>query len=213
MSVFCLQLVYNHQIFPDIDSFLEAYHNGTLQRLPSRPDQKNDTDWSTRHRPKGEPRDLDHLPGPRQVSFAGLRFRVNKQLQYVSWLGWGLYLGFDRDMGLSLWDIRFLGDRIAYEVCKRLHRIGRSLIRLSAPILDRTPGCSGTIWCVEIPDSERCCAKFSVIAGNDPMQTTTAWLDRFFGMVWIRNHINCAVSVALTYSCVGVSRPRHASRL
>ena len=107
--------MYNHQIFATVDEFLEAYHNGTLRRLPSRPDGL-DKEWSTRHRPKSAPRDLDHLPGPRQVSFAGLRFRVDKALQYVSWMGWGLYLGFDRDMGLSLWDIRFLGDRIAYEV-------------------------------------------------------------------------------------------------
>ena len=31
-------------------------------------------------------------------------------------MGWGLYLGFNRDMGLSLWDIRFKGERIIYEV-------------------------------------------------------------------------------------------------
>ena len=111
------QLVYNHQIFNTVDEFLDAYHNGTLRRLPSRPDQTTDTDWSSRHRPKpGTPRDLDHLPGPRQVSFAGLRFRVDKALQYVSWMGWGMYLGFDRDMGLSLWDVRFKDERIAYEV-------------------------------------------------------------------------------------------------
>lgn len=113
---FALKIVYNHQIFPTVDAFLEAYHNGTLRRLPSRPDQTTDTEWSTRHRPKGALRDLDHLPGPRQVSFAGLRFRVDRALQYVSWMGWGVYLGFDRDMGLSLWDVRFLGERIAYEV-------------------------------------------------------------------------------------------------
>ncbi len=77
----------------------------------------NDTVWATRHRPKYlAARDLDHLPGPRQVSFAGLRFRVDADLQYVSWMGWGMYLGFDRDMGLSLWDLRFLGGRIIYEV-------------------------------------------------------------------------------------------------
>ena len=99
-----------------MEEFEEAYYSGTLRRLPHRPDQKDDNEWTTRHRPKTAPRDLDHLPGPRQVSFAGLRFRVNKELQYVSWMGWGLYLGFDRDMGMSLWDIRFLGDRIAYEV-------------------------------------------------------------------------------------------------
>ncbi|EKM58084.1 uncharacterized protein PHACADRAFT_206924 [Phanerochaete carnosa HHB-10118-sp] len=139
-----LKVVYNRQIFFTFDEFLQAYHNGTLSRLPSRPDQTNDTDWSTRYRPKGPPRDLDHLPGPRQVSFAGLRFRIDRELQYISWLGWGVYLGFDRDMGLSLWDIRFLGERIAYEISPQ--------------------------------------DALAQYAGNDPMQTTTAWLDRFFGM-------------------------------
>lgn len=76
-----------------------------------------DTAWSGRYRAAIPSfRDLDHLPGPRQVSFAGLRFRVDPELQYVSWLGWGLFMSFDRDMGLSLWDIRFLGERIIYEV-------------------------------------------------------------------------------------------------
>lgn len=31
-------------------------------------------------------------------------------------MGWGMYLGFDRDMGMSLWDIRFRGERLIYEV-------------------------------------------------------------------------------------------------
>ncbi|GJE94516.1 amine oxidase catalytic domain-containing protein [Phanerochaete sordida] len=138
-----LKVVYNHQVFPTLNAFLAAYHNGTLRRLPPRPDQ-DDTDWSARYRPKGPPRDLDDLPGPRQVSFAGLRFRVDRAAQYVSWLGWGVYLGFDRDMGLSLWDVRFLGERIAYEISPQ--------------------------------------DALAQYAGNDPMQTSTAWLDRFFGM-------------------------------
>ncbi|KZT20392.1 amine oxidase catalytic domain-containing protein [Neolentinus lepideus HHB14362 ss-1] len=140
-----IKIVYNHQVFDSIDSFLDAFHNGTLQRLPERPDQRKDPSWSTRKRPNPEyRRDLDHLPGPRSVSFAGLRFRVDKELQYVSWLGWGLYLGFNRDMGLSLWDIRFRDERLIYEL---------------AP--------------------QEAIAQY---AGNDPMQATTAWLDRFFGM-------------------------------
>lgn len=109
------QLVYNQQIFHSMDDFLSAYHNGTLIRTPPRPDVE-DPSWATRKR-VGEPRDLDHLPGPRSVSFAGLRFRVDKARQYISWMGWGMYLGFDRDMGLSLWDIRLKGERIIYQVC------------------------------------------------------------------------------------------------
>lgn len=94
---------------------MEAFRNGTLKRVPPVTKQEEDLSWSTRER-IGALRDLDNLPGPRSVSFAGLRFRIDYDLQYVSWMGWGLYLGFDRDMGLNLWDIRFRGERIIYEV-------------------------------------------------------------------------------------------------
>ncbi|KAI0918247.1 hypothetical protein AcV7_007046 [Taiwanofungus camphoratus] len=139
-----LKIVYNHQVFPSAESFLEAFHNGTLKRLPARPDQQTDLAWTTRTRPDVPSRDLDDLPGPRSVSFAGLRFRIDRATQYVTWMGWGMYLGFDRDMGLSLWDVRFRGERLIYEL---------------AP--------------------QEAIAQY---AGNDPMQSTTAWLDRFFGM-------------------------------
>ena len=64
----------------------------------------------------GESRDLEHLPGPRSVSFGGRRFRVDKERNYVSWMGWGLFTGFNRDIGLSLWDVRFKGERLIYQV-------------------------------------------------------------------------------------------------
>ena len=110
--------MYNHQVFNSTEQFLAAYKDGTLKRLPQRPDQDpSSVNWSTRKRPQSPSlRDLDHLPGPRSVSFGGLRFRVDRALQYVSWMGWGMYLVFDRDMGLSLWDLRFRCERIIYEV-------------------------------------------------------------------------------------------------
>ncbi|KAG1906828.1 amine oxidase catalytic domain-containing protein [Suillus fuscotomentosus] len=103
------------RLFDTAESFMDAFHNGTLKRVPPVTKQEEDLSWSTRER-IGALRDLDNLPGPRSVSFAGLRFRVDYDLQYVSWMGWGLYLGFDRDMGLNLWDIRFRGERIIYEL-------------------------------------------------------------------------------------------------
>ncbi|KAG6369484.1 amine oxidase catalytic domain-containing protein [Boletus reticuloceps] len=138
-----LKTVYNHQIFDTTESFLEALHNGSLKRSPLPAQEDTDFSWSTRKR-VGAQRDLDHLPGPRSVSFAGLRFRVDREQQYVSWMGWGLYLGFDRDMGLSLWDIRFRNERIIYEL-----------------------------------KPQEALAQY---AGNDPFQSSTAWLDRYFGM-------------------------------
>lgn len=69
--------MYNHQVFDSVNGFMSAFHNGTLKRLPARPDN-HDYDWTTRKRLEGPRRDLDHLPGPRSVSFAGLRFRVDR---------------------------------------------------------------------------------------------------------------------------------------
>ncbi|KAL0576592.1 hypothetical protein V5O48_005385 [Marasmius crinis-equi] len=135
--------VYHHQYFNSIDTFLDAYRNGSLERYPPLPDDKVSDSWSSRKR-VGERRDLDDLPGPRSVSFAGLRFRVDKERQYVSWMGWGFYLGFDRDMGLSLWDIRFKEERIIYQLAPQ--------------------------------------EALAHYAGNDPVQATTAWQDRHFGM-------------------------------
>ncbi|KAH7912931.1 copper amine oxidase, partial [Hygrophoropsis aurantiaca] len=138
-----LKLVYNHQVFDTSESFMEAFHNGSLERIAPVTEKDADLSWSTRKR-VGAQRDLDHLPGPRSISSSGLRFRVDRDLQYVSWMGWGLYLGFDRDMGLSLWDMRFRNERIIYEL-----------------------------------SPQEAIAQYT---GNDPFQSTTAWLDRYFGM-------------------------------
>ena len=107
--------MYYDQIFSSLESFLEAFNNGTLIRHREQVDPKADYSW-TQRKHRGHDRDLDHLPGPRSVSFAGLRYRVDRERQYISWLGWGMYLGFNRDMGMNLWDIRFRGERIIYQV-------------------------------------------------------------------------------------------------
>ncbi|KAJ3512039.1 hypothetical protein NLJ89_g3755 [Agrocybe chaxingu] len=167
-----LKTMYHGQVFPTIDSFLEAFHNGTLIRHEDQADPNLDFTWTQRKR-IGIDRDLDNLSGPRSVSFSGLRFRVDRERQYVSWMGWGMYLGFDRDMGLNFWDIRFRGERIIYQL---------------AP--------------------QEAIAQY---AGNDPMQATTAWLDRHFGMgSMVRNmipHYDCPQEAiylpATTYSVLG----------
>ena len=183
LAVGCPQIVYNHQMFNSTDAFMTVYRDGTLKRLPKRPDQDPaSVDWSTRKLPLPHaPRDLDQLPGPRSVSFGGLRFRVDRTLQYVSWMGWGMYLGFDRDMGLSLWDLRFKAERIIYEV-----RLIVPMGPYSGPLTILFSSHRKKPWrsmvSVPVPDITSVGADHD-IAGNDPMQAATAWLDRFFGMV------------------------------
>ncbi|KAJ7111935.1 amine oxidase catalytic domain-containing protein [Mycena epipterygia] len=113
---YLIRMVYNRQVFTTTEEFMEAYLNGTLKRS-SRPDDPaaDEETWSGRER-RGAKRDLDERAGPRQVSFNGPRYRVDKDNQWVSWMGWSFYLSFARDMGMSLWDVRFRGERILYEV-------------------------------------------------------------------------------------------------
>ncbi|KAJ7196797.1 amine oxidase catalytic domain-containing protein [Mycena pura] len=113
---YLVRMVYNRQVFATTEEFLAAYWNGTLQRS-ARPDvpPASEETWAGRER-KGLKRDLDDRAGPRQVSFNGPRFRVDEDNQWVSWMGWSFYLSFARDMGLSLWDVRFRGERILYEI-------------------------------------------------------------------------------------------------
>lgn len=129
-----LKVYYNSQLFNSLEEFQSSWKAGTLNK--GLKPVLNDTDWATRTR-KGNKRDLDHLPGPRQVSFNGARFRVDEKEQYVTWMGWAFYLGFERDMGLNFWDINFRGSRIIYELTPQ-----EALAQYSG--LD--PSQSSTVW-------------------------------------------------------------------
>ncbi|KAJ7253466.1 amine oxidase catalytic domain-containing protein [Mycena rebaudengoi] len=111
-----IRMVYNRQMFATVEEFLEAYRNGTLKRSapPEAPSTEEET-WAGRQR-RGTPRDLDDRAGPRQISFNGPRYRVDKDNQWITWMGWSFYLSFARDMGVSIWDVKFKGERILYEV-------------------------------------------------------------------------------------------------
>ncbi|KAL0565726.1 hypothetical protein V5O48_016298 [Marasmius crinis-equi] len=110
-----LKVVCNNQLFNSTHEFLKAYHNGSLNR-PAVPEHPNNSSWSSRKRREGYTRDLDDLPGPRSISSDGLRFRLDRERGYVSWMGWGMFLSFNCDMGMSLWDVRFRGERLIYEL-------------------------------------------------------------------------------------------------
>ncbi|TLD26778.1 hypothetical protein PspLS_05308 [Pyricularia sp. CBS 133598] len=59
---------------------------------------------------------LDDRAAPRLVAPTGCRFSLEKEQRYVEWMGFSFFLGFTRDAGTSLHDIRFEGERILYEI-------------------------------------------------------------------------------------------------
>lgn len=88
-----------------------AWKNGELRRVK----HWDSSDWATRAI-KGKTRDLDDRAGPRTVQSDGARYRADVEEGYVNWMGWSFYTSFYRDMGLHLWDIRFRGDRVIYQL-------------------------------------------------------------------------------------------------
>ncbi|ORY26996.1 amine oxidase catalytic domain-containing protein [Naematelia encephala] len=111
-----IRMVYNNQTFASPEDFRAAWEKGELKRS-KKPLLDDASGWASRSRVhKGSKRDLDERAGPRSVSFDGLRFRVDQEEQYITWMGFSFYLGFERDMGLNLWDIHFRGERIIYEI-------------------------------------------------------------------------------------------------
>lgn len=72
-------------------------------------------DWA-RTGQHGEAMPLDTHAPPASVAPSGSRFAVDAREKYVEWMGFSFYMGFSRDTGLSLHDIRFQGQRVVYEL-------------------------------------------------------------------------------------------------
>ncbi|KAL1411966.1 hypothetical protein Q8F55_002959 [Vanrija albida] len=119
-----------------------AYDAGELRR-----GEWDASDWASR-RVRGKPRDLDDRAGPRQVLPDGRRYRVDTAQDYITWMGWAFYLGFERDMGLHLWDLRFRGERVIYELAPQeamAQYSGSDPHQASTVWLDRAFGMGGNV--------------------------------------------------------------------
>ena len=105
-------IVYNHVFFNDVTSFLTAYNNGGVAKYTLTWDDalKN---ASTFHR-RGTPAPLEHLPPPQLVEPAGNRFVVEGS--HVHYLDWSFQVAVRQTCGPQLWDIRYKGERIVYEL-------------------------------------------------------------------------------------------------
>ena len=44
------------------------------------------------------------------------RFNVDTRQKFVEWMGFSFYMTFTEDAGMTLYDIRFKGERIIYEL-------------------------------------------------------------------------------------------------
>ncbi|KAK6992126.1 amine oxidase [Favolaschia claudopus] len=85
----------------------------------------------------------DTIAPPVAVQPNGQRFSVDEKQKYVEWMDFSFYITFTRDTGLRLFDIKYRGERVIYEL-----------------------GLQEAI---------------AHYAGNDPVQSGTAYMDTFYG--------------------------------
>ncbi|XP_063053860.1 membrane primary amine oxidase-like [Engraulis encrasicolus] len=99
------KLWYNGQYFDTTEALKEAYDNGKVNKIV----YKEASDYASL-KPRSRPKGLS----PLQTYLQGKRFSVkNNQVMYMDW---SFAFGLSVSTGMRAFDIRFKGERIAYEI-------------------------------------------------------------------------------------------------
>ena len=106
--------VTKERFFPNVDSLRVAFEKGELWQEFS---QTGDYDWALvkYHQELGE-RSLENRAAPQNIEIGGKRYKVDAEEKYVEYMGWSFYVTYTRSLGPMLFDIRFKGERILYEL-------------------------------------------------------------------------------------------------
>ncbi|KKA26891.1 hypothetical protein TD95_003263 [Thielaviopsis punctulata] len=103
--------LYNNIFYKTTEEFRTAYWSEGFVKNGA----NVEGEWAITDR-LGTPFPQDVYQPPVQVAPAGSRFSLDADAQYVEWMGFSFYMGFSRDVGLTLYDIRYEGKRILYEL-------------------------------------------------------------------------------------------------
>ncbi|KAF8245031.1 amine oxidase catalytic domain-containing protein [Wilcoxina mikolae CBS 423.85] len=132
-------VLYNDIFYPSLRAFRKALFTPGFEILGANVDGS----WASTDR-EGPIMPGDDLFPPIPVAPQGSRYRVDAEKMYVEWMDFSFFIAFSRDTGVRLFDLRFKGERIVYEV---------GLMEAMA-----------------------------IYAGNDPVQSGTAFFDSLYGL-------------------------------
>ena len=102
---------YNGIFYETTPAFRSAYYTPGFAKLGA----NVEGDWA-RTDQNGSTLPLDTSHPPASVAPSGSRFAVDAESKWVEWMDFSFYIGYQRDTGLSLWDIRYKGQRVLYEL-------------------------------------------------------------------------------------------------
>ena len=100
-------------VYFGVDDFLENFDRSEHEESPPTY-QNGDRELYSAPHFRGDPIPEEPKRGPRSYMPDGKRFSVNRH--QVSWQGWRFDFNVRSDIGLQLHDVRFKGERIAYEL-------------------------------------------------------------------------------------------------
>ncbi|KAJ5745952.1 membrane copper amine oxidase [Penicillium odoratum] len=103
--------LYNDIFYPSTEDFRNAFYSPGFEKLGA----NSDGEWAhTDQRGKVLPHDRSYPPV--SVAPSGSRFGVDVEQKYVEWMDFTFYISFSHDVGMTLHDIRYKGQRILYEL-------------------------------------------------------------------------------------------------
>lgn len=103
---------YNSVYFNSVEELVEKYESGQVEKVKL-PDHHNDDLFST-YIPRGRGNTPIDTHGPKLVEPQGRRYHVDRN--FVEYAGWSFAYRVRSSAGLQVFDLRFNGERIAYEV-------------------------------------------------------------------------------------------------
>ncbi|KAF4087856.1 hypothetical protein AMELA_G00076090 [Ameiurus melas] len=103
---------YNEQYFDSVEELMEKYENGMISKIKLPEHDENDL-FST-YIPRGHSNTRTNIHGPKLVEPQGTRYQVDKN--FVEYAGWSFAYRVRSSAGLQIFDLRFNGERVAYEV-------------------------------------------------------------------------------------------------
>lgn len=102
---------YNGVIYENLAEFRAAVDSPDFQRTPANLDGPWTDTEDFDSKPEGR-----ELPPPVAIQPYGPRYKLDREEKYVSWFGFEFYITTAQATGLSLFDVRFKGERVIYEL-------------------------------------------------------------------------------------------------
>lgn len=166
--------LYNDIFYETTDDFRNAYWSEGFVKNGA----NVEGDWA-RTDQQGPVLPMDALYPPTSVAPTGNRFSVDSEQKYVEWMDFSFYIGFSRDTGVSLHDIRYKGERLIYELALNealAHYAGNDPVQSGTSYIDSFYGFGPYA--------------FELVSGYDCPSYSTYLNSTFYVSETVHTHIN-----------------------